>query len=347
MNIYLFFIIFISLIGIKIYIKDFNKDYLDKKNSSCIKGIFILIVFASHIRQYSSFYNKTDLMMINVLDTLGQLMVTMFLFYSGYGIFESIKNKKQNYINSIPKKRILNTLINFDICVLIYFIIFTIINKTFSLNKFLFSLIAWDGYGNSNWYIFCILGLYLITYITYKIFDYNQKKGIVSIWIFTLIFYIFLSKYKDYYWYNTLFCYPLGITYSYFKNNINRVLLKNNVIYHIILIVLLVSNFALFNYIDDIVCYDIMSCIFVLLMVVISVKVKFNSKILLWFGDNLFWVYILQRIPMIVLTNLNYFAYGRHRAKLFILSFAFTVLLTFIFKYLTNLIKLQKRLFTK
>ena len=29
-----------------------------------------------------------------IFDKIGQLMVTIFLFYSGYGIYESIKSKK-------------------------------------------------------------------------------------------------------------------------------------------------------------------------------------------------------------------------------------------------------------
>lgn len=43
----------------------------------------------------------------------------VFLFYSGYGIMESIKNKGEKYISTVPKKRILNVLVNFDIAVLI------------------------------------------------------------------------------------------------------------------------------------------------------------------------------------------------------------------------------------
>ena len=48
------------------------------------------------------------------------LMVTMFLFYSGYGVFESIKKKKEKYINTIPKRRFLKTLINFAIFYIFY-----------------------------------------------------------------------------------------------------------------------------------------------------------------------------------------------------------------------------------
>lgn len=37
---------------------------------------------------------------------------------------------------------------------------------------------------------------------------------------------------------------------------------------------------------------------FMLLIVFLSVKIKFKSKILSWFGAQVFGIYILQRLPM-------------------------------------------------
>lgn len=105
-----------------------HEDYLSFDTTNCIKGVFILFVFIKHATpyitnsgyEYTSIYDKLFLM---VDSRVGQWIVAMFLFYSGYGIMESIKKKGEGYINSIPKKRILTTLINFDIAVLIYAII--------------------------------------------------------------------------------------------------------------------------------------------------------------------------------------------------------------------------------
>ena len=56
--------------------------------------------------------NWIDSVGVKFITKLEQLMVTMFLFYSGYGVMESIKRKGDDYIKSFPKKRILTTLIN-------------------------------------------------------------------------------------------------------------------------------------------------------------------------------------------------------------------------------------------
>ena len=88
--IYLIFII-ILIIGTRI-VKD-NKDYLDKNMTTTINGMFVITVFFSHFLTYIENTNIYDQYLINILHFIGQLMVTSFLFYSGYGIYESIKNK--------------------------------------------------------------------------------------------------------------------------------------------------------------------------------------------------------------------------------------------------------------
>ena len=90
MNIYLIALILIILIGIKINIKGFNKEYLSKETTTCIKGIFILIVFYIQLCTYMIYQPENDGIMMFLRNYLGLLMVTMFLFYSGYGVYESI-----------------------------------------------------------------------------------------------------------------------------------------------------------------------------------------------------------------------------------------------------------------
>ena len=101
----------------------FNKDYLSKSNTQVVKGIFVVCVFLSHIRTYVNFTNSTDLLIISFLDFLGQLMVTFFLFMSGYGIYEAIKNKGNDYLNDFPKNRIAKTFFDFALAVTLFLIL--------------------------------------------------------------------------------------------------------------------------------------------------------------------------------------------------------------------------------
>ena len=102
-------------------IKEFNTDYMSKDNTNIVKGVFVVFVFFSHCTQYLTLDGPLDKPYMDIRHFMGQMIVAMFLFYSGYGIMESIKSKSFGYVKKIPIRRILKTLINFDIIVLLYY----------------------------------------------------------------------------------------------------------------------------------------------------------------------------------------------------------------------------------
>ncbi len=339
MNLYLLFIVLISLIGIKVFITSSNKDYLSKENTTCVKGIFTLIVFYSHYCSYTKVQMSKDFIMLYLRNFLGQLMVTMFLFYSGYGIYESIKKKKKKYIDSIPKNRILKTLVHFDIVVLMFALANIPIGNKKSIVDILLALTGWGGIGNSNWYIFAILCLYLSTYFAFKIFDKDDKKAIALNWVLALLIVMIIGVHRGKalaYCYNTILCYPLGLTYSYYKEEINKILF-NNKKYLIVLFVVLISFLSIKKIANtNALIYNITSIFFVLLVVLATIKVNLSSPILKWFGDNLFCIYILQRLPMIIFSKLGLATSHAYRFAMY--SFIITIILTFIMNYIFKFI---------
>lgn len=344
MNLYLLFIIILILIGIKITPTRFNNDYLSKENTSCIKGIFILIVFINHANSYINYDLRFSGITRSFLYYLSQLMVTMFLFYSGYGVLESIKKKKQKYVESIPKNRILKTLFHFDIAVLTFLILNLFLGNEYGLKQILLSFIGWLEIGNSNWYIFTILVLYFTTYISFTIFKSDNKKAIITNVLLTILFMISLYSLKgpsQSYWYNTLLCYPFGMIYSFYKDDINKIV-NNNRVYYLLLIVIIAFFISIkrVQYLN-IIFYSIVALLFVTLIVMITMKVNISNKYLKWFGDNLFYVYILQRIPMLILTKTAYVNY--HGYRFILISFVITIVLTVIYKTVLN--RVDKHLF--
>ena len=337
MNLYLLFLIIISLLEIKIFLKDFNPNYLSKETTSSIKGLFVLIVFYSHISGYVTFSQNSFLM--NKLSLfLGQLMVTMFLFYSGYGVFVSLKKKGKEYLDNFPKNRILKTYLQFFIIVGLFLIVNLFLNKKVKIFNIFLSFLGWDSLGNSNWYIFIIILLYLFTYLSFKIFSKSYEKSVVSVWLFTLLFLIIIKNFRPTYWYDTILCYPLGLSFGYYQKRI-EIFLKNNCRYLISLLILAIL-FCIFRIgaHQILFCYEIMALIFTLLIVLITMKVNVRSKVLKWFGDRLFTFYILQRLPMIILKSYSLSPY-----LYFILCFGITIVLVIIFDYLFKRIFASKK----
>lgn len=299
-------IFFLVLYGImartlKIRYEGVNEDYLSKENTQIIKGVFIIIVFMSHIRGYIDCSTVADQFVVNFLKYLGQLMVAMFLFCSGYGIYESIKRKGKTYIDQFPKNRIWKTWIDFAMAILLFLVLNLLIQQKYSFVTILLSFVGWESVGNSAWYMFAIFTLYIITYISFKLFGNKNVLAIMSISFCSLIYIYALSRIKESWWCDTYLCFVFGMWYSYFLNNFNAILkkIKEQHYYVLLIIVLLVYLFlAQYRY-KRIMAFNITAIAFCLLLVVLMMKVSFDSKILSWFGENLFWVYILQRIPMI------------------------------------------------
>ena len=75
-------------------VKDNAAHALSVEQSQAIKGVFVITVFFSHFCSYVVFDKWYDALMLKYCHWLGQLMVVPFLFYSGYGIFESVKKKR-------------------------------------------------------------------------------------------------------------------------------------------------------------------------------------------------------------------------------------------------------------
>lgn len=307
----LFAIVCLYNVQIKLKTQEFFfEDYMSIEKTTSIKGIFIIIVFFSHFIGYISINNSLDEYAIKPIVLLGQCMVTMFLFYSGYGIMESVKKKDLLYIRTMPKNRLFGTIYRFDIAVLIFFIIGLLMGKKYSFIQVLLSFIGWESVGNSNWYIFVVLLLYLFSYISFTLFRNNHRLALTSITALTII-YIFVLWYfnlKETYWYDTAICYPLGIAYSLNKSKIETII-KNKKKSYVFCLLTITILFIVLKCLPsnglNIIFYFLRMPVFVALIVLITMKVSFNNKVLNWFGTHLFEIYILQRIPMIVFKHIG------------------------------------------
>ena len=316
-----------------------NDKYLDKNYTNIIKGFFLLFVFVSHLTQYKlPFSNEWyDTIGLKFNAKLGQLMVTMFLFYSGYGIMESIKRKGNEYVDNLPKKRILSTWLHFAIAVSIFAVIYFYEHK-FSMKKLVLSLVGWDSVGNSNWYIFCIIILYFITYLSAKAFQNNNKRLLISVFVGTLLYVVFMSFYKDKYWYNTAFCYSFGVLHSIYREEIERFLEGKE---FLLLIYFIVGFIITYNLRKDILWYHINTVLFVIVILSLTRSLSMNNVLLEWMGKNLFPLYIFQRLPMILLNKIQYMHNNPY--IFFIASFMITIIIAICYNLILNVSSKIKR----
>ena len=202
--------------------------YMNRDQTQMINGIFIILVFMRHFNQYVQLDSVIEVPFLYLNKILGQLIVTTFMFYSGYGVMTSIM-KEHNYVNRMPRRRIFKTMLLFDIAICVYVVMNVCLNIEMTWKQIILSFVGWEGVGNSTWYIFAILMMYSLTYIGFRISQNDLIKGLLVTTFFITCYILIIRKFKDSQYYNTVFCYAFGLWYAIAKKKIDsKISHKNN-----------------------------------------------------------------------------------------------------------------------
>jgi hypothetical protein len=327
-------IILLSAVGISWRLEQGQS--LSIKQCNAIKGISILLVFVTHANQYvyGNGYGYSmlgDQLFLAIDESIGQLCVVMFLFYSGFGTEFSILNKGENYAKRIPKRRCLTTLLNFDVAVIVFLVVSLLLGKTVTLSKFCLALTGWESIGNSNWYIFDIILCYFISFLSTRIAT-GARNRFLAILVLTLLLIAALYVLKPFWWYDTLLAYPAGAFVAWRKDWFIELARKR---YWVVLSTSLLSFVLLINFgLAHVLTFNLASVMFAVLVVAITMRVRVENPVLVWLGANLFPIYIYQRVPMMVTTEL-FPSFVASQAVLFcVICFAVTLVIACAYKYI-------------
>lgn len=330
MVIYLVLIGLLILFPSKLQLHGINDTYLSKESCNTVKGVFILLIFASH------FANSYGRGYTNIFDTtywefrmaLGQGVVAHFLFYSGYGVMLSTAKKGKNYIKEFPRKRILKTLLVYDCSQLIFLIFQLWAGNHYDIKQFVLSFLAWSSFGNDNWYVFVIIGLYSISWLVLKN-ERTDKVGAFKITVGTLAFTLFLicAKPGATYWYNTTLCYALGAWYFVYQSDIEKVLKKD--IFYFLCVGAITALYLLAHkfWYKNLAVYMLTMLLFTLVIVFATMKFQIKNRFLAYCGNHLQGLFLLHRLPMRFLERYSFFTDNLY------VFFASSVVMTFILEF--------------
>ena len=320
-------------------------DSLSVKQGDSVKGVCILLVFARHVWPYVVRAGWPDDLVSDraghILNAaIGQLMVAPFLFYSGYGIMESVKRRGMEYVRTMPRRRIVNTLINFDIAVLLFCGFHMTTGRQIYLKNAALALTGWIDLGNSNWYIFDIICLYAIFWAILAFFGRNKiwpgtHHFFCELMLLTAITACFAlalrSAGKNWYWFNTILCFPAGAWFSCYQNEIDSSISKvkcKSWCY-------VVSVFCMLHLLsikDPLVAGNLAAVVFMFLLVEFTRRIEIGNATLRWLGRHLFPIYIYQKLPMMFFASCGDNLFVRKSPMPFVMvCFASTVLISTIY----------------
>lgn len=293
--------------------KNGNNQYLGKEQANAIKGFFILFLTVGHIISvlfrnglYPSGLGNGIEREIHLL--VGQLVVVMFLFFSGYGVSESIlkdNDGSRGYLKSFPKKRILKTWLNYAVGIAIFLILSPVTGKEMVWKDIPMYFLAQQSIGAPTWYIFIIIVCYALTWTTASIFKKSRFWCVASLTVSLSFVALVLVFFKEVYWYNTILSYAFGFFYSQYKPELESFLKRHWLISFIITIFCFFIFYELQKVTPQLISYNLLSLTFALFFVLLSMKVKFGNKAVNWCGSHLFPIYMYQGIFFHSLMNIG------------------------------------------
>lgn len=321
----------------------FNEGYINKEQTVNIKGFFVILVFFSHYVQYVTLEGIYDEPYLILREHLNQMVVAMFLFYSGFGMMRAIQCKGRPYIYPGLPKRTLKVWGNFGIAVILFWITGYLLGKRYSIGRVLLSLIGWESIGNSNWYIFDVLIAYILLFFSFAFLKYIKERWLkeyIGCTVFTicivLFVFVMMKAERPNYWYNTIILFPFGCWYALLQDKIEKLIMFSEHTYVLCVLANVLLYFFFFEkrWQYGIEGYTLWACSFTIMILLFTMKVSIDSPILSWFGSHVFSIYILQRIPMMILDWLG--ISRSHKYYFLLLSFVITILIAMIFDDITS-----------
>ena len=337
-------IVILLLITLLLYLLPQNKEYLNVKSTSGLRGFLALGIIFHHISPLV----KTGEEFSN-FSYMGTYIVSIFFFLSAYGLY--VQNEsRENYLDNFLVKRLSKIIVPFFIISLIYmfyrFVNGQLIDLNFFINLFKKgSTIIYNG-----WFVDIIILMYIFFYISFKLFQ-NKFLSIVFNTIF-IICYICLAIKLGYnfWWYNSVLAFAIGLIWAKNQNKIDRFLEKY---YFIVIVLVTVLLFVSHRYdillkylhIEDSYSYalaaNLDNIIFTIYFIIVFLKkINFSNVYLNLIGRISFELYMIHGLVISMLAKI--FVSSRVNDVLFTL---FVLIISLILAWIVN--KIDKRIIQK
>lgn len=265
---------------------------LDKEDTDLMRAIAIICIILHHI------YNEYEITWLTPFKYVGFLFVGLFFCLSGYGLYTSLVYKN-NYISKIPNK-LSKLVINFFMALVIYYLVHRLIGIQ---DNNIFNVVR------NSWYLYQILIIYVIFYISFKFFERKLGKKIVLLFIIIILLMEYFSGFNET-WYKSSLTFVLGL----FLVDIQKIL--NEYIYDkftllveiVALFVLLILGSMTQLGIMDILIYNISTILFTIVFIklfYILKLYKINNKILKHIGNISLELYLYHGLAIEIITKIS------------------------------------------
>lgn len=350
------------------------EDPLGLEVSKQIQGFAAIGIIIHHITQAL----EEDAGILMPFAEFGVLFVGIFFFFSGYGLYTSLKTKPY-YLKGFLKKRLSTILVPFYTCNLVFVLAICICGVKLEPMEALAVISGWSLINSHMWYIIEIAILYLAFFAIYRLIK-NRTAATVVMSIFVVLMMagsLMLCHGEDYscsywfmgeWWYNSSFLFVIGILVSKHIDELRKIARKAYVLMLIVFTGLIAAfglqtRYALntWSYWSeepgvDPAYWDKIRCLafqlpwiisFVFAVILLMMKVRFGNRVLKFLGSISLELYLIHNLFLNGLAEGSVFrvqSASMYITLTILLSIGFAVILHGVDKYLIDLINGKKTL---
>ncbi|WP_022774730.1 acyltransferase family protein [Butyrivibrio sp. AE2015] len=244
----------ILLWGAKFSGKRFNDGFLSLEQTKAIQGFLAICIMLHHIAQKTcASWIQPQTRIVHGLDMfvpIGYLLVSVFLFFNGYGVYKSY-HTKENYLDGFIKKRILPVVLALYTTTVIFFIARLLVGEKMDAKQVVLYLTSIQLCNPNTWYVIVLPFFYLAFYFSFK-FIKKDGLAVLATTAFVVLYMLLGTRidHNDYWirgewWYNCVFLFPVGIIFAKFEDKIIPHLKKH---YWVYLVAALLLFYPLYIY---------------------------------------------------------------------------------------------------
>lgn len=242
------------LLGAKFYKRgQWNEEFLDYGQTKYFQGFLAVCIMLHHIGQEmgASWQTYTLYPGLEFFIPLGYVIVSIFMFCSGYGLFVSYEQKPNYLSKGFFRRRVLPLIIGFYASAWIFFIARLIMGQKISGMDKLFFLTGVKLSNPYGWFAFVMPLFYLIYYLAFK---FSKKPILVTtLCVFAYTFLGTCIDHNDYlmtgeWWYNCVHMFWIGMLIAKYRDKLIQWAKKLYALKLIIFIVLLQGSWYLVQF---------------------------------------------------------------------------------------------------
>ena len=217
--------IILLLASLKPVNEEFNREYLSKKNCNQLRGFLALTILLYHTSQ------KTETgILLPWFSTFGYLAVSVFYFFSGYGLQKSYERNK-DYKDWFLLKRLPKVVIPYLIAVILFWIMNNcLLGKDLSTKDVLKTFLSGHPIVTYSWYIISIVNYYVMFWLLMKICGNNKLTMLIGacVWHMAYIFLCWKMGYSTW-WYSDGHLLIIGMAWAAYEDQILKFFCKTSI----------------------------------------------------------------------------------------------------------------------